>query len=361
MNMNTDKNSVALIEALSNAFGPSGFEDEVLTVLRASLDGLGEIREDKVRNLYLYRRENTGNKPVLMLDAHTDEVGMMVQAIRPNGTLRFLPLGGWNKLSLPGSALLVRTKDGGTVRGIVAAKPVHFMTAAEKKSSDFEITDLSIDIGASSAEETRALGVREGEPCAPDVKFSLDGERGLMFGKAFDCRIGCAALVKTLKLLAGKALPVDIVAVFSSQEEVGERGAKVAADTVRPDAAICFEGCPADDTFTEPWLSQTKLHSGAMLRHMDTSVIASPRFMRFAREMAENAGIPVQFAVRQGGGNNGAVINLANRGVPVIVAGVPVRYIHSPNCIASYDDFENTALLAATLAEKLTEEVLASF
>ena len=359
--MKTDPESIRLIENLSNAFGPSGFEDDVLALLRPRLEKLGELREDKVRNLYLCRKENTGRRPGLMLDAHTDEVGMMVQAVRPNGTLRFLPLGGWNKPSLPGAKLLVRTESGQCVKGVIASKPVHFMSAEEKRRADFELTDLSIDVGACSAAETEALGVGIGAPCVPDVSFEFDEKRALMFGKAFDCRIGCAALVKTLEALAGKELGCDIVAVFSSQEEVGERGAKVAAGSVRPDIAVCFEGCPADDTFTEPWLIQTRLHGGPMLRHMDKSMIANPRFMRFAAETAKREGIPVQFAVREGGGNNGAVINLAENGVPVIVAGVPVRYIHSPNCIASYDDFENTVKLVTAIAESLTAETVLSF
>ncbi len=359
--MDIRKDRIMLTEKLSNAFGPPGFEDDVLTVLREHLSGLGEIREDKVRNLYIYRKENTGKRPVLMLDAHTDEVGMMVQAVRPNGTLRFLPLGGWNKASLPGTGVTVRAADGRAVRGVIASKPVHFMNADERKKTDFEITDLSIDVGTSSAAETEALGIGVGAPCAPAVRFEPDADRGLMFGKAFDCRIGCAALVLTLTELEGKELPFDVVGVFSSQEEVGERGVRVAVETVRPDIAVCFEGCPADDTFTEPWLSQTRLGSGPMLRHMDKSMIANPRFMRFAVKTAEAAVIPVQCAVREGGGNNGAVINLSGRGIPVIVAGVPVRYIHSANCIAAYNDLENTVRLVTELAEKLSEAVLQSF
>ncbi len=354
--------TVSMLEALSGAFGPSGFEDDAVNLLRGLVSDLGRVEEDRLRNLYVYRSENTGNKPVLMLDAHSDEVGLMVQAVKPNGTLRFLELGGWNKAALPGMKVLVRNKANALIPGVIGAKPVHFMTAAEKQRTDLAVSELYIDIGASSAEEAAGVfGVGPGDPAVPDVRFYFDEAHGLFHGKAFDCRIGCAALVETLRRLKGKALPFDVVGVFSSQEEVGERGARVAVRHVRPDIALCFEGCPADDTFTEPWLSQTALHKGPMLRHMDKSVIASPRFMRFAVGLAEKEGIPVQCAVREGGGNNGAVINLAEEGVPVIVAGVPVRYIHSPNCIAAYDDLENTVRLALAITENMTETVLSSF
>lgn len=354
--------ATALIGELSNAFGPSGFEDDAVAVLKKHCAPLGRLEEDSLRNLYVYRTENTGNKPVLMLDAHSDEVGAIVQAVRPNGTIRFLLLGGWGKSSLPSSKVLVRNRLGEYLPGIIAAKPVHFMNSAEKAGASFEVTDLSIDIGASSKEEAeKAFHIGVGEPIVPAVDFAFDEAHGLMFGKAFDCRIGCAALVETLKSLRGKELPFDVVGVFSSQEEVGERGAKVAVNKVKPDIALCFEGAPADDTFTEPWLAQTVLGKGAMLRYMDVSIICNPRYMRYAAALAERENIPVQCAVRQGGGNNGAMINLAGNGVPVIVAGVPVRYIHSSNCIAKYEDFESTVSFAVKLAESMSDELLRSF
>lgn len=357
-----DKNAaISLIGELSNAFGPSGFEDDAVEVLKKHCAPLGRIEEDSLRNLYVYRNENTGDKPVLMLDAHSDEVGAIVQAIRPNGTIRFLLLGGWGKAALPSSKVLVRNRLGEYLPGIVAAKPVHFMSNSERAGASYEATDLSIDIGASSKEEAeKVFHIGVGEPIVPAVDFECDEVHGLLFGKAFDCRIGCAALVETLKNLAGKELPFDIVGVFSSQEEVGERGAQVAVNKVRPDIALCFEGAPADDTFTEPWLAQTVLGKGAMLRYMDKSIICNPRYMRHAVELAEGENIPVQCAVREGGGNNGAMINLAGNGIPVIVAGVPVRYIHSSNCIAKYEDFESTVRFAVKLAESMSEALLGS-
>lgn len=354
--------SLAMIEALSNAKAPSGFEEETIAAARPYAEGLGTLKEDHLRNFYIHRAENTGTRPVMMLDAHSDEVGFMVHSIRDNGTLRFVTLGGWNVSSLPSSKVLVRNADGDFIPGIIAAKPVHFMSAAERKDPHVEIRDLMIDIGARSKEEAvRDFHIRIGEPIISDVRFTYDSKRDIMMGKGFDCRIGCAALLETMRRLQGEELGVDLVGVLSSQEEVGERGATVAVRTVKPQIALCFEGCPADDTFTEPYAIQTALKKGPMLRFMDTSIICSPRYQRYALDLAERKGIPAQSAVREGGGNNGAIINTSLDGIPVIVLGVPVRYIHTHFGITSYYDFEATVQLATEVVRSMTQEIIDTF
>ena len=353
---------IKMIEALSNAPGASGFEDEVLTVARKYADGFGEIQEDCLRNLYIFRKENTGNKPIIILDAHSDEVGFMVHSIKPNGTLRFVTLGGWNKANLPASKVLVRNAEGKYIPGIIAAKPVHFMTAAEREKPSTDIQSMVIDIGATSYEEAvEEYHIRIGEPVVPATGFQYDEQHGIFFGKAFDCRIGCAVLLEVLKRLAGKELPCDVVAVLSSQEEVGDRGCKVAVNRVKPDAAIVLEGCPADDTFTDPYAIQTALKKGPMFRFMDVSTICNPRFQRYVLDLAEEKNIPVQASVREGGGNNASVINTALLGVPAVVAGVPVRYIHSMHCMTSLFDFEATVDMVVALLENLTPEQIQRF
>lgn len=352
--------NVKLIKTLSDVPGPSGFEDEVLNVVRAALDDICTFEEDKVRNLYIYRKNHSGSKPVLMLDAHGDEVGFMVHSVKPNGTLRFVGLGRMDPRGLAASELLVRNVDGDYIRGIIGLRPPHFSNGNNNTALDLQ--SFSIDIGARSAQEaTEVFKIGIGEPVVPATVCNFDEKFGLFYGKAFDCRIGVAAMIETLRRLDGLELPFDVVGVVSSQEEVGDRGIKVAVNKVKPDIAICFEGCPADDTFTEPYAIQTALKCGPMFRYMDTSVICSPRFQRWVLQVAKEQDIPAQASVREGGGNNGAVINLAGSGVPVVVAGVPVRYIHSMAGITAYEDFENTAKLVSILAKELTPDILSSF
>ena len=352
--------NVKLIKALSDVPGPSGFEDAVLDVVRTALTDICTFEEDKVRNLYIYRRNHSGEKPVLMLDAHGDEVGFMIHSIKPNGTLRFVGLGRMDPRGLAASELLVRNTDGEYVRGIIGLRPPHFSDG--KTTDSLDLQSFSIDIGARSPEEAvDVFRIGIGEPAVPATVCRFDERYGLFYGKAFDCRIGVAAMMETIRRLDGLDLPFDVVGVVSSQEEIGDRGIRVAVQKVKPDIAICFEGCPADDTFTAPYAIQTALKCGPMFRYMDTSVICSPRFQRWVLKVAKAHDIPAQASVREGGGNNGAVINLADGGVPVVVACVPVRYIHSMAGITAYEDFENTAELVTVLAKELTPEIFAGF
>ena len=142
---------------------------------------------------------------------------------------------------------------------------------------------------------------------------------------------------------------------------VGTRGAAVTASRVRPDVAIVFEGCPADDTCADPYMVQTALKKGPMLRFIDARMITHPRFQRFALDLGEQLGIPVQSGVRAGGSTNGAPIHLSGLGVPCIVVGVPVRYIHTQVGLASAADLENAARLAAAVIEHLNADVIAGF
>lgn len=363
MNTTINPKTLELIADMSNAFGPSGFEDQVFDVAKKHCSDIASVTDDCMRNIFIQPRESQKGKPVFMLDAHCDEVGFMVHSIRPNGTLRFVTLGGWSTNTLPSSKVLVRNAEGRYVPGLIAAKPVHFMSASERSAAPSpSVSDFSIDIGATSAQEAEEVfKIRIGEPIVSDVQFQYDEERDVMIGKGFDCRIGCAALIETLHRLQGESLSVDVTGVLSSQEEVGERGVKVALNKIRPQIAICFEGCPADDTFTEPYAIQTAFKKGPMLRFIDRSVICNPRYQRFALDLAKEQGIPVQASVREGGGNNGAMIQTAFDGVPVIVIGVPVRYIHSHYGIASYYDFNASVDLAVAIVKAMNQEIIESF
>lgn len=357
-----NKNStIDLIRDLSNANGASGFEDDVLKVVRKYGKGLGSFSEDSLRNLYLQRAGNQGSRPVVQLDAHMDEVSFMVQAIKPNGTLVFITLGGWVANNIPAHRVRVRNADGEYVPGVIASKPPHFMSEAER-NAPAKVSDMVIDIGATSREEAiHDFKIRIGEPVVPDVVFEYFERRDLMIGKAFDCRLGCAAILETLQALQGKELDVDVKAGFSVQEEVGTRGASVTCHTIHPDIAIVFEGCPADDTFTEEYMTQTAIKKGPMLRHIDARMITNPRYQRYVLDLGHRLGIPVQESVRTGGSTNGAPIHLSNAGVPVVVMGLPVRYIHTHYGIASLSDLKDTVKLACAVIESLNSQTIQSF
>jgi Cellulase M and related proteins len=353
------KPQIELIKKLSNANGVSGFEDEVVEIILSETQDKFDVSEDPIRNVYIERRSNTGEKPVIQIDAHSDEVGFIVQAIKPNGTIVFLNVGGWIASNAAAQRVRIKNRDGVYIPGIVASVPPHFATAQDHGGLD--ISDLVIDIGATSKEEVISdYKIGLGAPIVPDVTAEYNEYHNQVWGKGFDCRIGCAAVLGTLEALEGLEVDVDVIATITAQEEIGLRGAKIAASNVEPDIAIVFEGCPADDTFLPDYMIQTALEKGPMLRHFDVSMITNPRFQRYALDIAEKHGIPVQEAVRKGGGTNGAAISLY-QGAPTIVIGIPVRFAHTPNCIISIDDYDNAVKLATQIIKELNEAIIDSF
>lgn len=358
--MNT-QDLIQSIKHISDANGISGFEDEVLHVIRAEGAGLGTFEEDRIRNLYLYRHENKAGRPIVQLNAHTDEVGFMVKAIRPDGMIEFITIGGWIPTNVPAHMVRILNKDGVYVPAVVASKPPHFMSEAEKKAP-LEITNLVLDVGASSSEEViKEYRIGIAAPVVPEVSCTFDEKHGLFIGKAFDCRIGCASTLATLKELQGMDLKVNLVGDFSSQEEVGTRGSIVSANTIKADLAIVFEGCPADDTVVPSYQAQTCLKKGPMLRHIDSRMITNPRFQRYALNLAQELGIPVQEAVRSAGATNGAPIHLAHDGIPAIVIGVPVRYAHTHYGISALFDVEQAVRLAKEILLRMDSKTIRSF
>lgn len=357
----TKKESLHLIERLSNASGVSGFEDDVVAIAKEFSAPFAEVSEDHIRNVYMKVGEQKSDQLTIVFDAHSDEVGFIVQAIKPNGTLRFLPLGGWVSNTIPAHRVRIKTSDGKEVPGIIASKPPHFMTDAERKEVQ-TIDDMVIDVGCTSAEEVvQKLNIAIGDPVIPDVTFEYLEATDVMLGKAFDCRIGCACLLETLKELSKKETGFNLIGTMTAQEEVGERGATVAMNNVQPDLAIVFEGCPADDTFSEEYMIQSGLKRGPMLRNFDVSMITNPRFQRFAKETAEKYGLPMQSSVRKGGGTNGAIINLTNKGVPAIVIGVPVRYAHTHYGYVAFEDYQAAQKLAIAIVNDLSKAKIESF
>lgn len=365
--MPNDKDYIQMIEDLSNAFGAPGFEEEVVEVAKEyAKDSCEWTERDPLNNLYLYRKGNTGEKPILMLDAHSDETAFMIQAIRENGTLDFLPLGGWVPSNIPSSKVWIRNHKGDLISGIFASKPPHFMSAKEKQEPTLDVSQMVIDVGATSSQEVREVfEIEVGDPAVPAVTTELNPLNNVFLGKAFDCRIGCAVVLETLKRLAGEELSVDVIGTLTSQEEVGERGCMAAVKYVRPTMALVMEGAPADDTFMPAYKIQNGLHRGTMLRHMDTSMIANPRLVRFVIDTAKDKDLPLQRAVRSGGGTNGGVIHTAlgqvMGGIPAVVLSCPVRYTHSHHTYTALDDFETTVELVCEVIRNLKEDVIATF
>lgn len=358
-----DAEVVALVEKLSNARSVSGFEDETIAVAREFCEGFATVETNSLRCGFVTPKNFSGTKPVVMMDAHGDEVGFMIKSIRANGCLTFLQLGGFSARSLVGTEVLVRNTLGEWVRGVVGAKPPHFMSKAERDAESWAELEMTIDVGATSKQdaiENFHIGI--GEPGVPATRFHYDPASRVMFGKAFDCRVGVAAMLLTLRELSTcDDLPFDVVVAISSQEEVGERGVASSVRRFNPTLCYMFEGAPADDTFGDPADQQCCLKQGPMFRYADCCMITNPLYQRFVLGVAKTAGLPAQGAVRTGGGTDGGVAHLMNNGIPCVVSGIPSRYIHAACSISSLDDVENAARLAVEVMRSLTPEIAAQF
>ena len=345
-----------LIEALSNANGISGFEDEVVNVIKEYVGDRLIVEVDHMNNMILrYPSEaskDNRDKPIIMLDAHSDEVGFIVHAIKPNGTLKFLPIGGWSTQNIPAHLVRIRNNEGHYIEGVVASKPPHFFKGGEGL---VPIEELVIDIGAMSYDEVvKVYHIEIGAPVVPVASFITNEKMGWMRGKAFDNRLGCSAVIETMLAFAKVTLPVTLVGAISAQEEVGLRGAKINAGRIKPDLAIIFEGTPADDTFKPESEAQGALKKGTQIRHFDRSMIANPRLTQMAITCAKTNSITFQRAVREGGGTNAGAIHLADEGVPCLVLGTPVRYAHTHYGYSNLCDHASTIALAKQFINTLS-------
>ena len=332
---------IEMFGKISDAFGPSGFEEEVVRTV-AGYCGKYQAENDAMNNLYVRMPGRAGDKPVVQLDAHLDECGFMVQCIHDNGCLGILMLGGFHLTNLPAHTVIIKTRAGRKIRGIIMSKPVHFMNDKERASLELCIENLYVDIGATNRREVEEdFGVSIGDPMVPEVSFSYDEEHGLCFGKVYDSR---------------NELAVDVVGAFAAQEEVGMRGATVTTQVVKPDLAILFEGSPSDDFFFSATQAQGRMKNGVQIRRMDKSYISNPVFMEYAMELAGKFGIRYQEAVRRGGSTNAGRISLIGKAVPVLVLGVPSRYVHSHYNFCAKDDLEAATELAAQVIKGLDGE-----
>ena len=347
-------NFINLIKDLTTAFGPSGFEDDVIAAAKKYIPAGYTTQRDSLMNFFMLKDEYKEKSPTVLIDAHSDEIGLMVQAIKPNGAIVFHNLGSWVPMTLLSQKMLVRNLDGEFITGVIAARSPHFGGIEEIP----KLNSLILDVGASSKDEVeKTYKIAPGCPIAPKVDFEMQNDT--MIAKAFDDRIGCAVVLGALEAL--KHSDLHVVGSFSTQEEMGLRGARVVANRVNPDLAICIEGAPADDTFAEPHMIQTRMGKGPMLRHIDGSMIANPRALRFALDVAAKEGIAVQEAVRTAGGTNGGAIHMSGLGVPVIVISCPVRYAHSHHSMASLADYKACVALTAAIVRALSGEVIKGF
>lgn len=342
---------VDILEKLSNANGVTGREDEVRDLMKKYLKPyVDEIREDRLGNLIAFKKGNK-DAPTVMLAAHMDEVGLMIKNIKKKGFLQFTKIGGIDDRILLAQKVIVHT-DKGPLNGVVGSKPVHIQTEAEKKKV-IEADKLFIDVGARDKEEAEKMGVQVGDVVSFDTNFARLSSK-VVLGKAFDNRVGCAVMIETMKRL--QKVDCNVYAVGTIQEEVGLRGATIAAFQLEPDVGIALDATVSGDT---PGVGEgeapAKMGEGPVLTVADAGLIAHPKVLRLLIDSAKENKIPYQLETGIRGATDASRIALTREGVPSGVIATPARYIHSPAAILNLEDAEKTVKLAVAAIRKVSE------
>ena len=333
-----------LCAAISDAFGPSGYEKEAVDVIESSLGGLAAHR-DSMQNLYVSLPQNVGGRPLVMLDAHTDEVGFMVQSITATGLLRIVPLGGWVEHNIPAHTFLLHNRRGETVRAVSTSKPPHLQEAGESKKK-IELRDLYIDTGypKEALEEKVSVGDAAGF-FAP----ALPLENRMVTSKALDDRICAFSILRAAETVDRAKLTTDVCILLSGGEEIGYIGARTAAFALCPDAAVALDVTNAHMPGGPRHKKDVQLGNGPVISYSATT---SRAFTRTLTDTAEAHGIPYAVAAEPGAtGTNAHVLQITRSGVPTALVSVPLRYMHTCAEVVSIDDAENAARLLCAFLE----------
>lgn len=331
------------IEELSLINGASGREDKVREYIISKIKDYCQYRTDAMGNLIAFKKGRETPKNKIMLDAHMDEVGIIITCIEKDGTLRFSCVGGIDTKVILGRSFIF---ENGAV-GTAGVTPIHLLSDSERKKIP-DADSLYIDIGASSKEEAEKY-VKIGETGVFLSDFKEFGDSKIK-GKALDDRVGCAVLIDMIQ----SDLPYDAYFSFSVQEEIGLRGAAAAAFGINPDCAIVFETTTAADIIDVPPHKQVcLLGKGAAVSFMDRSTIYSRELFDTAFRIAGQKGIKVQAKTMVSGGNNAGAVHKSREGVKTITINTPCRYLHSAVCVCDKNDIKNVRLLGEALLSEL--------
>ncbi|MEO0094565.1 MAG: M42 family metallopeptidase [candidate division WOR-3 bacterium] len=349
-------NHLQNLKELTEAFGISGYEDDVIKLLTEKFQKHAKILRDRIGSL-IGQRRGTNDTPKIMFAAHMDEIGFMVKEITKDGFIKFLPIGGWWDGTLPGMRVMIKNRKGELIPGVIGLKPIHELSPEERKKLP-EIENMYIDVGATkNFQISEKLGIKPGDPIMPVGPFSQMANTDLLLAKAWDDRVGCALLIDILEEIAAVEHPNTVYLVGTVQEEVGLRGAKTSASLIQPDVAFAIDVSICRDSPGYDAESVERLGAGVAILIYDRTMIPHRNLRDFVIELAETNNIPYHLTSIKGGYDTGA-IHLTNFGVPSLALGIPTRYVHSTSSIISYEDYENLLKLSVLIVKNLNREVM---
>jgi endoglucanase len=294
------RESLDLLETLTQADAVPGHEAEVVEIFRSRLSRIGAIGRDRLGSVFCTKR-GTSDRPRVLVESHVDEVGFLVERVTERGFVKFVPLGGWWAHALLAQRVRILTRNG-KVPGVIASPPPHRLQGAARDRV-LDVSELLIDVGAADRREAEEHGIVPGCPIVPDSPFvPLKGGRRFAT-KAFDNRVGVALVIEALERLGDH--PNTVIGAGSVQEEVGMRGARTMAAAVDPDVAIVLEGPYADDSPPgDPGSAQCAVGRGVHVRLYDPTIVCNPALADLVLAAARRHGIAHQPAVWTAGGTD---------------------------------------------------------
>ena len=335
----TVKDLIDLQRQLSELIGVSGSEQEVSAFIKEIIIPLvDEAWIDGLGNLLAIKKGKSNDSHKIMLDAHMDEVGLIINHIEEDGFLRFGLVGGFDRRILLAQAVILKANDGSRIHGVIGAKPPHLLSAEEAKKPINE-TELYIDAGFTNYQDVVNHGIMIGTIGVLFDPF-IELPNNIIRGRAIDDRLGCNVIIQVLKRLKDVELDETLLLSFSVQEEVGGRGAGPSAFTLDPTMAIAIEATTGDNNpQIKPRLRPAEFSKGPSITLMDSSTIASHRVNERLTKNADLNAINYQFKKpRIGGGTNAGKIHIIKGGIPSGIVSVPCKYLHSPITYANMDD-----------------------
>ena len=325
--------TLAMFKTLTELQGAPGNEHLVRQYMRTELEKYSdEIIQDRLGGIFGVKK---GDGPKVLVAGHMDEVGFMVTQITKNGMIKFQPLGGWWNQVLLAQRVQVMT-DNGPIIGVIGSIPPHNLTP-EQRAKPMELKNMLIDIGADDEDDAKAIGIRPGQSILPVTPFTPMSNDKKILAKAWDNRYGCGLALELMKELKDEKLSNELYSGATVQEEVGLRGAQVAANMIKPDIFYALDASPANDMSGDD-KEFGQIGKGALLRIFDRTMITHKGMREFVLDTAESNNIPYQYFISQGGTDAGRV-HLSNDGVPSAVVGIASRYIHTHASIIHVDDY----------------------
>lgn len=340
------KLDIDLLKRLCEAPGIPGQEEEIRAVTTAALrEVVDDLSIDAMGNLVGIRKGKGG--PRIMIAAHMDEIGFMVSHIEDGGFLRLQPVGGFDPRVLVAQRVIVHGFRGERLRGALqtGARPIHLLDPSEIRPPKVE--DLFVDLGMDGDEVTRRVEI--GDMVTLDRTLEQVGDS--VMSKSLDDRVGIFIMIEAIRAMKGSK--AEIVAVATTQEEVGLRGARTAAHDVEPDLAIALDVTIAGDVPDAKGAhAVSRLGAGAAIKLMDSSMLSHRGLVRHARDLAERHKIPHQLEILPRGGTDAGAMQSVRGGVPAITLSIPTRYVHTVNEMARIADIQACIdLLALLLAD----------